>query len=355
MKAEKKISCVRLSTVGTLESARWTTLAMYQFITGIPIPSRNRQRLWDLNLAPHESNKKTVVASFWISICFFLSYSNVKMRSISSRCSKKERSISSLAKLRKFDDIVAKLKSKDSEALSSWFGIVPSSSATTDDDNTAVCSLVLHQIIPHHPPVAVVQILLEKMKEVKNGYIPEAAVDEKNQTVLHIAVAVGCDIDVIKCLTMTSDVPAFTMDYSGRFPLHIACSTSPRRGRGMMSNNVLIINHLLEIYPQAVIVPDLSGKTPLQHVQNRGTIVADKRIILTLKMVQHLLSKSSTPSVTKTSSSTTDEISDDVHRLVSNYISTSCAILDDDISSVGSRGVSRSRRHPTETLDHCEV
>jgi hypothetical protein len=256
--------------------------------------------------------------------------------------SRKERSISNLAKHRKFDEIVAKLKSEDSESLCSWLGIVPSGSDGMDDP--IVCSLSLHDMMLQHPPVTVVEILIQTIKELKPGHIPEAAVDEKSQTALHIAVEVGCDISVIQCLTATTDLPAFTMDVWGRFPLHIACACSPRRGRGMMTNTVQTINHLLEIYPQAVMVPALSGKTPLQLVQSRGTTVADKRILLTLKMVQHLLRKSATPSVAKTASSTTEEEgTDDIHRLVMKYITSTCALCDDDLSSVGSRGVSRGR------------
>jgi hypothetical protein len=266
---------------------------------------------------------------------------------------RKEPSISSLAKNRKFDEIVSKLKSKDTESLCSWLGIVPSGSDGIDDP--IVCSLALHQVMLQRPPVAVAELLIQTMKDLKPGHIPEAAVDEKSQTALHIAVEVGCDISVIQCLTATTDLPAFTMDVWGRFPLHIACASGPRRGRGMMTNTVQTINHLLEIYPQAVIVPDLSGKTPLQLVQNRGS-AADKRILLTLRMVQNLLRKTETPSVAKTASSTTEEeVPDDMHRLVMKYITSTCALCDDDLSSVGSRGVSRGRPHASEVVEHCEV
>jgi hypothetical protein len=236
------------------------------------------------------------------------------------------------------------LNCKDSGELSSWLGVVPSGGLGVEDDNTAVCSLALHQIMIHSPSASVVEILVKKMKEVKSGYVPEAAVDQRSQTALHIAVEVGCDISVIKCLTASSDLPAFTMDIMGRFPLHIACYSSPRRGRGMLQNTEQIINHLLEIYPQAAIVPDLTGKTPLQLLLSRGITVYERRIVLTLRMVQQILSKESTPSIALTSTSTSDELSD-LQRLVSNYvlINKSLTKEHDDMSSVGSRGVSRSR------------
>lgn len=265
----------------------------------------------------------------------------------------------SLAKHRKFDEILEKLQYKDIGELSSWLGVVPSGSFVNDNDNTVVCSLALHQIMMHRPPHNVVEMLIKKMKQVKSGYIPEAAVDEKSQTALHIAVEVGCDISVIKCLTASSDLPAFTMDTMGRFPLHIACYLSPRRGRGMVQNTEQIINHLLEVYPQAAIVPDLTGKTPLQLLLSRGVCSKERRIVLTLRMVQQILSKESTPSVTKTSTSTADELSELQH-LVSNFILINIASMkeNDDMSSVGSRGVSRSRRQhslPESEVQYCAV
>jgi hypothetical protein len=280
------------------------------------------------------------------------------MRSLPFCHAKKEQSLLSLAKYRKYDEILEKLEYKDSAELSMWLGVVPNG-VGVEEDNTVVCSLALHQIMVYHPPNIVVQMLIKKMKQVKSGYIPEAAVDERNQTALHIAVEVGCDISVIKCLTASSDLPAFTMDNTGRFPLHIACYASPRRGRGMLTNTEQTINHLLEIYPQAAIVPDLTGRTPLQLFVSRGISSKERRIVLTLRMVQQLLSKEeSTPSVTKTSTSTADEISD-IHHLVSNFILVNFAADQDDMSSVGSRGVSRSRpQNPPREIDlvaHCEV
>jgi hypothetical protein len=273
---------------------------------------------------------------------------------------RKEPSLLSLAKNRRYDEILEKLEYKDSGELSLWLGVVPGSGVGVGEDNTAVCSLALHQIMIYLPPKSVVQLLIKKMKQVKRGYIPEAAVDERSQTALHIAVEVGCDISVIKCLTSSSDLPAFTMDNMGRFPLHIACYSSPRRGRGMLENTEQIINHLLEIYPQAAIVPDLTGRTPLQLFVSRGISSQERRVVLTLRMVQQVLSKESTPSVTKTSTSTNDETSD-IHHLVSNFVLVNLATDYDDLSSVGSRGVSRSRQQhpPTEIdlqlIDHCDV
>ena len=282
------------------------------------------------------------------------------MRSLPLCYSRKEPSLLSLAKHRKFDEILEKLQYKDVGELSSWLGVVPNGSFGIENDNTAVCSLALHQIMMHHPPENVVETLIKKMKQVRSGYIPEAAVDEKSQTALHIAVEMGCDISVIKCLTASSDLPAFTMDTMGRFPLHIACCLSPRRGRGMVQNTEQIINHLLEVYPQAAIVPDLTGKTPLQLLLGRGVSSKERRIVLTLRMVQQILSKESNPSVARTSTSTADEISELQH-LVSNYILISYASMkeNDDMSSVGSRGVSRSRRpqhsHPAVEIQYCQV
>jgi hypothetical protein len=281
------------------------------------------------------------------------------MRSLPLCYLRKEPSLLSLAKHRKFDEIIEKLKDKDIGELSSWLGVVPNGSFGIENDQTTVCSLALHQIMVYRPPDTVVEMMIKKMKQVRSGYIPEAAVDEKSQTALHVAVEIGCDISVVKCLTVSSDLPAFTMDNMGRFPLHIACCLSPRRGRGMIQNTEQIINHLLEVYPQAAIVPDLSGKTPLQLLLSRGVSSKERRIVLTLRMVEQILSKESTPSVARTSTSTADELSELQH-LVSNYILISIASMkeNDDMSSVGSRGVSRSRpqhSQPAVEVQYCQV
>ena len=272
--------------------------------------------------------------------------------------SRKEPSISSLAKSRKFDEIIEQLQTKDSEELYRWLGIAPNDKSNDGiyEEDTIVCSLALHDVILQRPPASVVQLLIQTMKRLKPGHYPEAAIDENSQTALHVAVEVGCDMDVIQCLTETTDLPALTMDAAGRFPLHICCAAGARRGRGAWSNTVHTINHLLEIYPQAVVVPDLSGQTPLQLVQRRGTHVADRRILLTLKMVSHLLSKTpeETPSEAKTAASTTEEEDNDV-RFIMKYITSTCALDDDDLSSVGSRGVSRGRTPTEGGVDHCEV
>jgi hypothetical protein len=281
------------------------------------------------------------------------------MRSLPLCYLKKEPSLLNLAKHRKFEEIVGKLEEKDDGELSSWLGVAPNGCFGIEHDNTAICSLALHEIMIHRPPANVVETMIKKMKQVRRGYIPEAAVDEKSQTALHLAVEIGCDISVIKCLTASSDLPAFTMDIMGRFPLHIACCLSPRRGRGMVQNTEQIINHLLEVYPQAAIVPDLTGKTPRQLLLAKGVSGTERRIVLTLRMVEQILNKESTPSVARTSTSTSDEYSDLQH-LVSNCILISIAAMkeNDDMSSIGSRGVSRSRpqhSYPGVEVQYCQV
>jgi hypothetical protein len=127
----------------------------------------------------------------------------------------------------------------------------------------------------------------------------------------------------------------------------------------MVQNTEQIINHLLEVYPQAAIVPDLTGKTPRQLLLARGVSGTERRIVLTLRMVEQILNKESTPSVARTSTSTSDEYSDLQH-LVSNYILISIAAMkeNDDMSSIGSRGVSRSRpqhSYPGVEVQYCQV
>jgi hypothetical protein len=243
--------------------------------------------------------------------------------------------LSQLVKQRKFDEIIEILQFKGTIGLESWLGIVSNNMLKGEDDATLVepkSASALHAIMLHRPPVAVVDMLIQKLTEIKRGYIPEATVDALGRTPLHVAVEAGCDISVIKRLTASSELPVLTMDSAGRFPLHYACGP-PARGRGMKHNAVDTVNHLVEIYPKAVIVTDSSGKTPFDLATDHK---ADKRILLGLTMVQQILRKSAPGSVERTTSTTT--FAD-----VPHFVSRNAEDID-DMSSVGSRGISRHRR-----------
>lgn len=303
------------------------------------VSSQKRQSIEDLALAEEEFDKSAESTSLPLHSKLMLNA--VKMRPLSLRISRPSRqehpSIERLAKQRRFDEITDILQFKGPAALSSWLGISRNSKLETEDEITWVeptSSSALHLIMRHCPPVAVVDILIQKMTEIKRGYMPEAAVDELGRTALHIAVESGCDISVIKRLTASSELPAITMDSYGRFPLHWgACSASTRRGRSMKNNAVDTVSHLVELYPHAAIVPDSSGKTPWDLAVDKG---ADKRIALSLIMVQQIIRKSAPGSVERTAS--TAEFSA-VPRVVAHARDES-----DDLSSVGSRGASRPRR-----------
>lgn len=155
----------------------------------------------------------------------------------------------------------------------------------------------LHMVLPHHPPVILVdQLIASLARLVEPHYVPEATVDILNQTPLHVAASAGCDISVLRRLTKMSHLAVFHHDNLGRLPLHCLCSKNiatsvsassssssssiTKRKKKRDSNNTVHCIHLLvDIYPQACDVGDIWGRTPLDlAIENK----ADQRIILAL-------------------------------------------------------------------------
>ena len=249
-----------------------------------------------------------------------------------------------LAKQQKFERIEEILTLLKAPALAAWledFG-----PAMIDAGLQAFKGeTILHLIMQHRPPVELVDLLILRLKELKDGFVPENAADLRGRTPLHLAVYYFCDSSVIKRLVngLASVVPVLSKDATGRLPLHWACENPQglnSKGVKLLScgnrsrrcdNMMEIIEILVKIYPHAVTMKDSSGSTPLNLALKNG---AEPCTILLLdRMDQKLATESSiTENDTKTESNAPVTFIGASHFLPFE--------VDDDMSSIGSGGVS---------------
>jgi hypothetical protein len=155
----------------------------------------------------------------------------------------------------------------------------------------------LHMIMHYHPTPTVVDKLIEYLSSSKKSHaVPEEAIDMQGFTPLHVGACKGCSVSVMRRLvTGASTVkPAIVKDSMGRHALHWACANprvkastalcTPFRQRRSLNtdglspedNMVQVVVLLVKAYPEASIVPDMEGHTPLDLARANG---ADPRII----------------------------------------------------------------------------
>jgi len=193
-------------------------------------------------------------------------------------------SLAALAASQRFDEIIEILQFQ--RKIEPWL-CVPGPAKLT----------ALHIVMLYNPPVALVDLLIESLSRlVEPNYVPEATVDIRGQTPLHVAAASGCSLAVIKRLTKMSHHAVLHRDNVGRLPLHYVCcgsnakddDTATRTTRRKKKaagrrrdaiNMVHCIHYLVDIYPQACAIRDASGWIPLDlAIHNK----ADQRVILAL-------------------------------------------------------------------------
>jgi hypothetical protein len=194
--------------------------------------------------------------------------------------------------------------------------------------------------------------------------------DVHGRTPLHIAVACGCSLAVVDVLLHNDYEAVYMMDHTNRYPLHWACTclylsttttttSAPKSYSSRereVNNLVQIINRLMEIYAMAVIIKDDMGCTPLDIAQS---VHADPRIIQALQFVRNILPVKKRPKVHPDETTVitggvgttklpfrdaicihhSHQDHDDEEEEDQDYYN--CM---DDVSSLGSRGVSKSRR-----------
>jgi hypothetical protein len=150
---------------------------------------------------------------------------------------------------------------------------------------------LLHILYRSSPPLDIVETILDRLDESKPNALNDLrhslalCVDCNGRTPLHIAVAMGCDLEIISKLLdrLSRDaamILANTRDYEGRVPLHFACSYEPvclkiskRGGEIKMittDERLALIKLLLKASPQSVATIDYKGFTPVDYAHGKG-------------------------------------------------------------------------------------
>jgi ankyrin repeat protein len=258
--------------------------------------------------------------------------------------SKKSLSFLRLAKERRFDEIIAVLKqlSHNSAATDAWLTL-----ANNDKFHVVSSCESLHALCMYRPTMAVVQAVMEALARIHHNNVDVTVmVDAAGRTPLHICAAFGASADVTELL-MRDSTAVLTPDHARRYPLHWACAhphgcgsntNKTQHKKASEDNMVEVINKLIEAYAVAVISPDKNGHSPLDLA---AAAQADGRILSALRFVKKILPSNGL--LDHTASIETDSRgggADDVPAT----LDTVCADDDDDLSSVGSRGVSRHVR-----------
>jgi hypothetical protein len=245
--------------------------------------------------------------------------------------SKKSLSFLRLAKERRFDEIIAVLKqlSNNSSATEAWLTL-----ANNDKFHVVSSCESLHALCMYRPTVAVVQAVMEALSRIHNNNVDVTVmVDAAGRTPLHICAAFGACVQVTELL-MKDSTAVLTPDHARRYPLHWACA-HPHGGQKLnkksTDNMVEVISKLIEAYAVAVISQDKNGHSPLDLA---GAALADERILSALRFVIKILPSNGL--FDHTASIETES----VHEVPQVAVCDD----DDDLSSVGSRGVSRHVR-----------
>jgi mannose/fructose-specific phosphotransferase system component IIA len=205
----------------------------------------------------------------------------------------------------------------------------------------------LQLMMVYRPPVELVDLLIRRCHEHNPNHYPEDSIDMQGRTPLHVAVEYGCSIETCQRL-MGDNLPVIMKDLLDRTPLHYACAsvkkyTSKRcKQNAKLYPNVSstsekaqncykVVCALVTAYPEATIITDVNGKTPIQLARENQ---ADKRIIDVLTMTSDRVRQTSCDSVDPTK----QLLESSIFTINSDSFSS-----DIDLSSVGSCGVSKIR------------
>jgi len=228
----------------------------------------------------------------------------------------------------------------------------------------------LHVILPFHPPVENVDLLIQYLSASKQSQaVPEDVLDMLGRTPLHVAAAHGCSAKVVARLIngVSAIMPAVAKDAMGRHALHWAC-TNPhgcendissninfRRkkisrnkfidGLSATENRIQVVTLLLEAYPEAVLIADDEGLKPIDLALAHRS---DQRIIELLEKHQEMC-QSSCDKKSRAGMEKTENSSAENDAPVSVSLQSSSAALD-DMSSIGSSGISHYERNQLKKL-----
>jgi hypothetical protein len=212
-----------------------------------------------------------------------------------------------LLKQRNFDKIKAALVAASDESLLFWLydtakvsppannkphandeEVLADDSDEDDDDDRGLSLLTretpLHRLVAVQPPVDVVMSLVQRLTTMFQN-APKEMTDVVGRTPLHVAMIFRCRSEVVRFLIQNSTA-AVVQDAWLRCPLHWACtqpglaiapkSSSPRRRLNFMNcqpkdssavdkndDMVLTVNALIRAFPEATLIRDCHGSTPL--------------------------------------------------------------------------------------------
>lgn len=248
-----------------------------------------------------------------------------------------------LAKRGRFDTMINLLKGSDHQL---YLDECADSANHHGTLNMFLGKSTLQLVMAYRPPVALVDLLIRRCREHNPGHCPEDSIDMQGRTPLHAAVENGCSFETCERL-MGDNLPVIMKDQLDRTPLHYACiNTKKSRGTKLsirnyqsktrnlssvtsdLDNSYGIVCLLVSAYPEATLIADVNGKTPIVLAKENG---ADSRIVTLLAAVRNSIEQ---PSFCDGGA---------IEQLLGSSmftISSSSFSSDDDLSSVGSCGVS---------------
>ncbi len=224
----------------------------------------------------------------------------------------------------------------------------------------------LHLILKYSPPVEIVELLLQRMKETHPETNPVTCQDEYGMTPLHVAVGRSCDARIIELFVCGQESCAKTnvagiADCHHRFPLHYICtipSRIQRNGSGkkatsIFNDTVRIIRCLVASFPDAIHSPDKNGWTAHQMAKS---LVADDNILEILENpIRRTLEKRMSITTPTTLSETTEELGLPFDEIILYHSDN-----EDDVSSIGigwntHRKTAKSSTDPSKLTEQDEI
>ena len=255
---------------------------------------------------------------------------------------KPKASFQSFIETQKFRQLLKILKNKRCN-FQTWLP----DSATAENGESA-----LHMILKYNPKVEVVELLIQRMKQMHPETNPVTYQDEYGMTPLHVAVARSCDVCIIELLVFGSGVSADERNVAGiadchnRYPLHYICTIPSRIQKNesdkcaisMFTNTLRIIRCLVVSFPAAIDSPDKNGWSAKQMAES---LDADGKVLEILQNplmteCRKLSMKQSTVVTPTTSCETTEALGlpfDEIYCYQMKKVSDND--YEDDVSTIG--------------------
>jgi hypothetical protein len=166
-------------------------------------------------------------------------------------------SLQALAREGSFAEIVAKLQNDSVAERKEW---LHASSALMGES-------ALHVLLQNQPPLNVVIAVIQAMRDLNPGCVPEAMCDAIGRTPLHVACAFACSVVVVaRLLNGASEQfrkPAAVQDAAFMIPLHWACQAAATvSNKKELENLVQVVSFLVDIFPKGVELQNSAGLTP---------------------------------------------------------------------------------------------